>query len=339
MAALREMISFRTGLAAILCLATLAESHGPPGGWGGHGGGGSGGGGYSGTGTGTGTGTDGFGGGSGSGFGGGGNGGANGNFPGGNGFLPFDISTASYFRNIHGILCGVAMVILFPVGSILMRLWPGRFAIWVHALFQVLAFCVYIAGAGIGIYLAVYVQLPFAGGGNLLTNQSTSYHPIIGLVVLVMLLPQALLGWVHHAKFKKVRRRQVWSYLHLFNGRVGITIGIINGGLGLNLAAASAYKKRVYIIVAAVMWGLWMLVALFAEIRRLRGNRKVADGAVKEAVPPVSAAAAVMTGAKGRGRGSSVSASDRRRSVSPISSRGERRGSRDAGTRDAAARV
>ncbi|KAK0620252.1 hypothetical protein B0T14DRAFT_392930, partial [Immersiella caudata] len=164
------------------------------------------------------------------------------------------------------------MVLLFPLGSIFMRVVPGRFAIWVHGIFQMLALCVYIAGAGLGIYLVTYVTIPF-GGGNLLTNESTNYHPIIGLITFAALLLQPILGVVHHSRFKRVQRRQVWSYLHLFNGRIGVTVGIINGGLGLNLAGASAYRKRVYIIVAAIMWSLWMLVAIWAEFMRMRRNR------------------------------------------------------------------
>ncbi|KAK1836836.1 hypothetical protein QBC39DRAFT_238222, partial [Podospora conica] len=201
--------------------------------------------------------------------------------PGGAGFVGFDISAAMNYRYIHGILCSLAMVLLFPIGSILMRVIPGRFAIWIHAAFQVLAMLVHVAGVGLGIYLVTIVQLPFSGSGaSLLTNETTNYHPIIGIVTLVMLLPQPVVGWLHHRKFVRVRRRQVWSYVHLFNGRVGITMGIVNGGLGLNLAAAAASRKRTYIIVAAVMWTLWMLVALWAEVRKARASRKIKDGVV-----------------------------------------------------------
>lgn len=57
----------------------------------------------------------------------------------------------------------MAFVILFPIGSILMRVIPGRFAVWVHAVFQVLAWGVYVAAAALGIYLVRVVQIP--GGG------------------------------------------------------------------------------------------------------------------------------------------------------------------------------
>ncbi len=85
----------------------------------------------------------------------------------GNGFPGIFGSTllsAMHYRTIHGILASVAIVVLFPVGSILMRVVPGRAAIWVHAIFQTLAFLLYIAGAALGLYLIKTVQIPFAGG-------------------------------------------------------------------------------------------------------------------------------------------------------------------------------
>jgi low temperature requirement protein LtrA len=93
-------------------------------------------------------------------------------------------------------------------------------------------------------------------------------------VLLALLVIQPVVGFVHHRVFKKVQKRQVWSYMHLTIGRVGITLGIINGGLGLYISNASAYYTRVYAIVAAVMWALWMVVAIWAEIRRLKKSRQ-----------------------------------------------------------------
>lgn len=103
-----------------------------------------------------------FGGGGGSPFG-NGNGDGNG-FDGFNGDEGFDSEKADRIRNVHGILGALAFVILFPVGSVLMRVLPGRLALWAHALFQVASYGVYIASAGLGIYLVQEVQLPFGGG-------------------------------------------------------------------------------------------------------------------------------------------------------------------------------
>ncbi|KAK3294497.1 uncharacterized protein B0H64DRAFT_188844 [Chaetomium fimeti] len=204
--------------------------------------------------------------------------GGSGSGTGGGAFPPGGAASVDFaqlldYRRIHGILAASAMVILFPVGSVILRVVPGRFAIWVHAGFQMLAWAVYVAAVGIGIYLVSLVDGVFPGEG-FFESPSTRYHPIIGLVLLVLLVVQPVVGFIHHRVFKKVQKRQVWSYVHLTIGRVGISLGIINGGLGLYLAEASAYHKRVYAIVAGVMWGLWMGVAIWAEVRRLRKNRQ-----------------------------------------------------------------
>jgi sulfite exporter TauE/SafE len=100
--------------------------------------------------------------------------------------------------------------------------------------------------------------------------------------LLVVLIVQPVIGFVHHRVFKKVQKRQVWSYVHLTLGRVGISLGIINGGLGLYLSGATAYHKRVYGIVAGIMWALWMGVAVWSEVRRLRKKPQATEEAASK---------------------------------------------------------
>jgi hypothetical protein len=77
----------------------------------------------------------------------------------------FDIVQMMDYRRIHGILAATAMVILFPVGSVIMRVVPGKWAVWVHAGFQMLAWAVSVAGVGVGIYLVNLVGDALPGGG------------------------------------------------------------------------------------------------------------------------------------------------------------------------------
>lgn len=49
-------------------------------------------------------------------------------------------------------------------------------------------------------------------------------------------------------------------------------MGIVNGGLGLQLAGASDTMKLAYTIVAAVLGGSWLILSLLAEARRVRGK-------------------------------------------------------------------
>ena len=115
-----------------------------------------------------------------------------------------------------------------------------------------------------------------------LSNPNTNAHPILGIVLLATLFCQLLLGFVHHTRFKKLGRRTVWSHIHLWNGRISITVGIVKGGLGLELANASSTIKATYTIVAAIMWSLWLVVAAMNELRRVRQPKA-------ETVPTVSA--------------------------------------------------
>lgn len=59
----------------------------------------------------------------------------------------------------HGVLAALAFVILFPSGAILMRLasFPGL--VWVHGAFQIFAYLVYVAGFGLGVYIANEMDL------------------------------------------------------------------------------------------------------------------------------------------------------------------------------------
>jgi hypothetical protein len=142
------------------------------------------------------------------------------------------------------------------MGAIAVRLasFPG--IVWVHAAFQVFAYLVYIAGFGLGVYMAVE-------GGYL-----SEYHPIIGIVVLVIVFFQPILGFFHHALFKKYNHRTFWSYGHIWLGRAAITLGIINGGLGLKLAGGSQSAKIAYGVCAGFMWMVWVVAIVIGERKR-----------------------------------------------------------------------
>ncbi|KAG9191471.1 hypothetical protein G6011_10205 [Alternaria panax] len=167
----------------------------------------------------------------------------------------------------HGVLAALAFVLFFPVGSILIRLGSFRGVWLVHGLFQLFAYVVYVAAFGIGVWMINTIPV------NMLNN----YHPIIGIIVFVMLFFQPILGFVHHLKFKKYSRRTIWSHGHLWLGRILITLGMINGGLGLLLAsdapaftgfAPSRGQIIAYGIIAGIMWLLWVSASVYGESKR-----------------------------------------------------------------------
>ncbi|KAI1132389.1 hypothetical protein F5Y10DRAFT_261098 [Nemania abortiva] len=169
------------------------------------------------------------------------------------------------YRTAHGALAALAFAFLFPLGAIVMRVVPGRPALLAHGGIQVLAYALYVAAAGLGLYLTSMIRV--ASGADPLERARSNAHPIIGIALLVLLFSQPVWGVMHHRLFKKLKRRTPVSHVHLWVGRLGITLGIINGGLGLALAGAKGAPVIAYSVVAGVMWLLWVLATLFATYK------------------------------------------------------------------------
>ncbi|KAL8829199.1 MAG: hypothetical protein Q9191_002150 [Dirinaria sp. TL-2023a] len=161
----------------------------------------------------------------------------------------------------HGTIMGLAFALLFPTGSILMRLFSFRGLVWVHAAFQVYTYVMALTGLGLGVYIAVWPsEVHYIG----------TYHPIIGIIVIGLLLLQPVLGLVHHSIFKARHVRTLWASAHVWYGRIVITLGIINGGLGFKLRNNTTGGKIAYGVIAGVMWCIWMLVVISSYYKRYR---------------------------------------------------------------------
>lgn len=177
----------------------------------------------------------------------------------------------------HGTLAALAFVVFFPAGAIAMRLgnFPGL--IWFHAAFQIFAYVVFIAAFGLGVYIA--------NTEGLLSN----YHPVIGIVLFVVIFFQPIFGFLHHNLFKQYNGRTFWSYIHIWLGRIIITLGIINGGLGFMLANTLGNGSHsgmiAYAVIAAIVWLIYVLATVLGEGRRRM--RRDADAPPKYSESPV----------------------------------------------------
>ncbi|ETN38994.1 uncharacterized protein HMPREF1541_07036 [Cyphellophora europaea CBS 101466] len=170
------------------------------------------------------------------------------------------LSTQAQMRFVqaHGALASIAFVALFPIGAILVRLTSFQGLLWTHAGLQVFGYTVFIAAAGLGIFIArggAYLQEP---------------HAIIGLLLLATLFFMPFLGLLHHQVFKKVQKRTVWSYGHIFTGRAIVILGMINGGLGLRLASAESSHRIAYGVFAGLMGLAYIGAIVFGEYKRSR---------------------------------------------------------------------
>ncbi|KAF2210902.1 hypothetical protein CERZMDRAFT_113053 [Cercospora zeae-maydis SCOH1-5] len=158
----------------------------------------------------------------------------------------------------HGSLASVAFVALFPTGALLIRLASFTGLVWLHAAIQAVAYLVFVAAFGLGVYIATQL------------NEIGTYHPIIGIVLFVVLFTQPVTGLMHHRLFKSRGGRTIFSFVHLGIGRAAIILGIINGGLGLLLAGAASSVKIAYAVCAAVVGVTYIASAVFGEVKRTR---------------------------------------------------------------------
>ncbi|KAK7426351.1 hypothetical protein QQZ08_007106 [Neonectria magnoliae] len=154
----------------------------------------------------------------------------------------------------HGIIMAIVFVIAYPLGAIAMPLIGS----WlIHASWQILAFLLMWAGFGIGY---VYAR----DSGSWFTNT----HTRMGTVICAMISLQPILGWAHHKHFAKHQQRGLISHAHIWYGRALILIGIVNGGLGLQLANTPQRFIIAYSVVAAIMSVLYVAGSVLGGVQK-----------------------------------------------------------------------
>lgn len=107
-------------------------------------------------------------------------------------------------------------------------------------------------------------------------KQIHKYHPIIGLTIISALLFQPALGYLHHAVYVRQHRRSIWSTLHVWWGRVVLTLAIIQGGLGLRYTDNTTGGKIAYGVVAGLIWVCWLGVAVRHDLKK-KETQEVAE--------------------------------------------------------------
>ncbi|KAF2098898.1 hypothetical protein NA57DRAFT_76132 [Rhizodiscina lignyota] len=173
----------------------------------------------------------------------------------------------------HGLMMGIAFTILFPFGATIMKIFRFRGVVWFHAGWQVLSYVVALAAFGI----AFYVVGTF---GSLVTSNG---HPIIGIIVIGALFLQPLVGFTHHLIWTKRQQPTPFGIGHRWWGRTFIILGVINGGLGLQLAGSDKTWVIVYSVVAGCFYLFWF-AAIALSIFRGRKTQQVeqSEGAQPE---------------------------------------------------------
>ena len=107
----------------------------------------------------------------------------------------------------------------------------------------------------------------------LMSRQLNLYHPIVGIIVISLLVFQPVIGLLHHRAYRTSSNPTSWSLLHVWLGRLIITLGIINGGLGLRLSADTTNGEIIYGVFAGLIWFVWVGLTLWWNMgKRVDGN-------------------------------------------------------------------
>lgn len=173
------------------------------------------------------------------------------------GFNSLSVNTQNALVDAHAVLCTFAFVALFPLGAYLMRTRKiNANRLMIHGTVQLVAYLIFIVGAGIGIYIAVGSQQLVLG------------HPLIGIGLLAVILMMPVFGYVHHQWYKRLGRRTWMGHLHANLGRFIIILGIANGGFGLKLACADMKAYIAYAAAAGTVGLAYVLMVIYHEFNK-----------------------------------------------------------------------
>ncbi|KAH0489922.1 hypothetical protein TgHK011_001413 [Trichoderma gracile] len=192
-------------------------------------------------------------------------------------------------RNAHACIMSIVFIVLYPLGAISIHLpihqipylrntYLQNKVMAMHAPIQLLAFVMMIGGMALGIRVAQFLGY---------IHDPVRAHVVIGLlVVCTIILFQPVLGVLQHRYFKRTGRKSKFAYIHRWIGRVAIILGMINTGLGFQLA-----KKNVIIhthtyvreyVLLGILVTAWVFFVLYDEFR-VRRAAAVPDGGEKGA--------------------------------------------------------
>lgn len=151
--------------------------------------------------------------------------------------------------HLHAFLMSTAFLLLFPMGvAAILSGSPGSFRY--HWALQALATSSTLMGAVVGMMMS---------GG-----QSLRAHQVVGIVIVLLLSMQLILGLRHHLVFLRIRHRTWVSHAHIWLGR-----SILLGGLG-NIFSGMAISGHatglgiglviVLVMLGAVSFALWVRI-------------------------------------------------------------------------------
>jgi hypothetical protein len=169
----------------------------------------------------------------------------------------------------------IVFIILYPLGAISVHLPIDRMPMLkntylkqkiaaIHAPIQILGFVMMVGGLALGIKIAL--DLGFF-------ETAVPAHLIIGLLVTcTIIVVQPVMGMLQHRYFKKTGGKSAFGYIHRWVGRFAILLGIVNNGLGFQLAREDIeVPTRSYVrnfTIMGVLVSIWLGLVVYDEFFR-----------------------------------------------------------------------
>lgn len=126
----------------------------------------------------------------------------------------------------HAALMCVGWILIFGLGAVLLRFFPGHFAnpVRVHYIFQATGVLLVIVGAVLGIVGSAGQHFRYA-------------HQTVGVVVFGLMFFQAAGGTLHHVLYRKGSRgpNLLLGPIHRYTGRALIVAAMVTAGLAFRL--------------------------------------------------------------------------------------------------------
>lgn len=187
-------------------------------------------------------------------------------------------------RIAHAYIMLIVFIVLYPLGAISIHLPIERMPYLkdtylkkkvtaMHVPIQIIGVIMMVAGMALGIRIAHDINY---------LEHPVSAHVVIGLVVVCTIVVfQPIMGILQHLHFKKRGGKSIFAHLHRWIGRGAIVLGMINSGLGFQLAKTNVIVTTTWYIWSYVLLGvfvsIWCSLVVYDKFR-IHQPKSVADG-------------------------------------------------------------
>ncbi|CAH0044379.1 unnamed protein product [Clonostachys solani] len=170
-----------------------------------------------------------------------------------------DTDEFSPIRLAHGIIMTTVFVGIYPLGALLMPVFNKWF---LHSASQLVAYILMWVGVALGV--------TYSRQTSLFGKQT---HTRLGLIVVILLSFQPVLGYLHHRYFAKHQSIGLVGHIHIWYGRALMVLGVVNGGLGLQLAGQTGGSWVISYSVIASTCFVAYLVSIIMSLNKQKRRR------------------------------------------------------------------